>query len=386
MRRSVDYSLKSTGKASSVPCSLESNTRSALTAITIAFIFSITYLQHGANAASSDSLKKGMQLYNKKDYKGALPLLEQAKSEDPYNAELHYYLANTFMFLKNGEAAMKEYCECFELDPLGTFGQYSRKALNGFGKKFRGFGKAATDGKKHVAPDDSQSVKQALKLIKGQSCERDNLHKNSAEAAAKTAVANGEERDHRLTKAAQELADELASIPKQTPALQEEIHEIQQKAVFEGQRARLNAQQEATMHMQAAALRSTQIENSASSLLSLISESPKPGRVKVKAAGTNLYVRNYDFEPAPPLVPLTANWELMPELRIPKLIVAVPAKEKKQPKKADPAEGAKQELTPKKQISGTTPWEQAFIPGSSKIMVTDSDGKILIHVKEQAKK
>ena len=318
-----------------------------------------------------------MQFYYKKDYSKALVLFKKATSAEPYNAEIHYYLANCHIFLNDGDNAMKEYSLCFDLEPLSSFGQYSRQALLAFGKKFKGFTANSNSGKKRVAPDDPQSVKQALALIKTQTCEREKLHHDRAESAARVAVDAGEERNQRINRAAEELADDLTPKDRAPSAvLQEELHEIQQRAVFEGLRAKLNAQKEATRHMTAAAERSTHIETSAGSLLSLISEKPRVGHVKMKAAGTNLYVRNYDFEPAPPLEPLTASWESLPEV---KAATMTPPSDKKNPSKKKPMPKDAANL-------GRQTWSAAFLPGSSKVLITDINGRILLHVRDDGSK
>lgn len=364
----------------------------------VSFVVLFLCLQLQAPAFAVDSnFKQGMQSYKKKDYNAALKLLKKSSAADPYNAEIHYYLANCHIFLNDGESAMKEYSQCFDLEPLSTFGQYSRQALLAFGKKFKGLYTQAPDGKKHVYPDDPKSIKQALALIKDQTCEREKLHHDTAETAAKTAVDAGEERNHRINKKAEELAEDITPTDRPpSPEVQLELHEIQQKAVFEGQRAKLNAQQEATKHMTHAAERSTNIENSANSLLSLISEKPKPGRIKVKAAGTNLYVRNYDFEPAPPIEPLVATWESLvqegetpPALRRAiktKAIVkskAVSANSKKaiSSLKNESVE-TKKEIAPAKPKS----LNGAFMPGSSKVVVTDHNGRVLLHIRDDGNK
>ncbi len=376
------------------------------------FVSMVILLVFGVQVAAfaAGSFKQGMLLYKKKDYPNALKSFQKALPEDPYSAELHYYLGNTYVFLGKGEEAMKEYSQSFDLEPLSTFGQYSRQALMAFGKKFKGFYSASTDGKKHVAPDDSKSIKQALTLIKGQTCDREGIHHGQAETAAKSAVAAGEDRDHRIGKAAQELVEDLTPVNKSpSPALQEELHEIQQRAVFEGQRARLNAQQEAAKHMAAAAERSTHVETSASSLLALISENPRPGHVKVKAAGTNLYVRNYDFEAAPPLEPLLASWQLLPELeqngeeqgKLKKIKKAKPLIQKPSTTNKSKsivassvvpaAKGSKRSAGEKMDSeavspSGGKPWETVFVPGASKVMVTDSNGRVLLHLRDDGNK
>lgn len=356
--------------------------------------------------ASDSGLRLGIESYNNKNYKQAVKLLGKAVIEDPYNAEMHYYLANSYVLLKDGKSAIKEYAVCFDLEPLSKFGQYSRKALLAFGRRFLGFAVQAVDGKPPLAADDGRSIKQAVALIRAETCERDRLNQDAGEEAAKVAVAVGEQQDIRLNNAARQLIADLTPCDQNVPpALQEELHEIHQQAVFAGRQARQDAMQQATKHMTAAAQRSTSVESSAASLLALIDENPRPGHVKVMAAGTNLYVRNYGLEPEPPIVPLMANWELLPGagFPLPKEGVSSRAHDSKTSRSessrlpqsralelpqgnthdalrtVSPTKDKPQRLVSKLQ-------DDTFIPGSSKVIVTDVHGRVLLHIRNDGSK
>lgn len=335
-------------------------------------VFASAYLA-AAVLGAEDLALKGMDFYKQKDYKQAIAFLEKASRKDPYNAELHYYLANSHIFLKDGNSAIREYSACFDLDPLGTFGQYSRKALLGFGKKFRGLSSAVADppGKHRIAADDAKSIKQAVSLIAAQSCEREKLNHAAGEGSAKVSVSVGEEKQRKLSKAAEELVADLSQANRSpSPALQEEMHEIQQSAVFAGQHARYDAQQQAAMHMSAAVERSTAVEKSASSLLALMAEAPRRGKVKMKAAGTNLYVRNYDFEPEPPPEPLMATWELLPSVTLP----ASPVKSVHPLVSHASAKTKSHEKAP--------PLRLELKAGKTNTNITEINGRILLHVRD----
>ncbi|GAI25268.1 unnamed protein product, partial [marine sediment metagenome] len=279
--------------------------------------------------------------------------------------------------------------------------QYSRQALLAFGKKFKGFTDDSAQASKHLAPDDPKSIRQAVALIRGQTGERGKLNHDWGERAAKAAVSGGEIQGQKMNKQAESLLDDLSAMAHASPALQEELHEIQQRAVFEAQRAQQDAQQQAAKHMSAAARRSTLVESSASSLLALISENPRPGHIKVKAAGTNLYVRNYGVEPLPPQEALLASWESL-----------TPPAQANAPAAGDRKSGAKSPGN-KKQVSkpaidnrslnsapqvvrerpsslaspgANSRWGSVFIPGESKVVVTDVSGRILLHVRDDGSK
>ena len=370
-------------------------------------------------AIAASSLKQGMEAYKKNDYKEAIRLLNKAEAEDPYNAELHYYLANCYVFQHDGESAIKQYSRCFDLEPLSKYGQYSRQALLGFGKKFRGFS-GPDDGKEHLAPDDPKSINQAVALIRKQTEDQDKRAHSSGEKAAESAIQKGESHAQQINKDAQQLSEDLAPLAR-SQAAQEELHEIRQKAVFAGQHARFEAQQQAAKHMEHAAQNAISLESSAASLLRLMSEDPKPGHIKLKALGTNLYVRNYGMEPKPPLEPLLAEWELIgaskPKAELARSVTPGPvlrhnlAKEKvsgpdpptlpaptSKTNAKTPELNVPNEKTPeltcnkgamcrgdamRRPQSYEKSSEFEFVPGSSKVLVTDMRGKVLLHVKEK---
>lgn len=352
---------------------------------------------------ASGALKQGIDAYKKNEYKEAIKLLNKAENEDPYNAELHYYLANCYVFLHDGESAIKQYSRCFDLEPLSTFGQYSRQALLGFGKKFKGFS-GPDDGKEHLAPDDPKSIKQAVVLIRKQTMDQDQRAHTFGENAAQAAMRKGESRERQINREVDQLTEELAP-HAHNPVVQQELHEMRQKAVFTGQHARYEAQQQAAKQMEHAAQNAMSLESSAASLLRLISEDPIPGRIKLKALGTNLYVRNYGMEPKPPLEPLLAEWELIGSSKT-KASSTLPAtvtssvqnnrvKEKDSVLNLDhlALQAVPHIKMPPKTNSVkivSTAYEESsdaeFTPGSSKVLVTDMRGRVLVHIKEKPNK
>lgn len=321
---------------------------------------------------SADDLQQGMNSYRQKDYKEARRLLTKAVKADPYNAELHYYLANSMIYLGDGKAAMAEYSQSFDLDPFSKFGQYSREALLGFGKKFNGIGKLQEKDNKHLPPDDGKSIKQAVIAINSQTSQRESLNRAWGEHKARAAIESGEERNRRLRQKAEEQLEELSNSAGHKAGLQEEMHEIQQKAVFEGQRAQADAREQAARHMGAAMASALAVESSATNLLRLISEKAKPGKVKLRAAGTNLYVRSYGSEPAPVPEPLLASWELLPQAQ------ALPPQERSRVKVNAEAARAKKEGAPR---------PVAVCPQSVSACreLTQIDGRVILHIRDRVK-
>lgn len=269
-----------------------------------------------ANSAQAlaDPAVQGITKYKEHSYLEAAKFFQEATVRDPYDARAHYYLANSWMYLRNSKQAVREYQACFDLDPLSAYGQNARRAILGLGKAYAGCvrGAVAEEDHERVAPDTPHSIKQAVNQIRKETQERENINRQWGEGIAKASVTKGALTEAKITRDTDLLVFDLNPNNNAVSAdLQLELNEIKQKGVFAGQRARQDAQQQATRHMTAAAQKSTLVENSATNLLSLIAEDPRPGHVKMKALGTNLYVRNYGTEKIPVQEPLLASWETM---------------------------------------------------------------------------
>ncbi len=74
-------------------------------------------------------LKEGVAAYNSGRYREAIGLLGTALSSDFNNAVLHYYMANSFVHLKQPESAVREFRIAYALEPNKDVGKFSRQAL-----------------------------------------------------------------------------------------------------------------------------------------------------------------------------------------------------------------------------------------------------------------
>ncbi|MBX9570525.1 MAG: hypothetical protein K2X77_16640 [Candidatus Obscuribacterales bacterium] len=266
-----------------------------------------------APAFAVDDLKAGIASYQKQDYAQAAEALKRAAKKDPYNAVCHYYLANSLVYLSDTKGAATEYFTCFDLDPFGQAGQYSREAL----KKLKGpvspvpgSGNAA-----RTAPDSGASIRHAVGSIGRQTTEKGKFYQDNSQICARLVSDNATVYANRVSQSAEELVAEIreAYRGKMPESVEADLEEIRQKALYKAAWVREDAQQQAHRRMAAETKRSELVEKSASNLLALIAETPKVGKVKLKAAGTNLYVRNYAMEPLPTPEPLTAEWKLLPQ-------------------------------------------------------------------------
>jgi tetratricopeptide (TPR) repeat protein len=94
-------------------------------------VLALTFTQASAClAASQNYFQQGVAAYNSGNYALASTNLKIAVTASPNDALAHYYLANTYLQLKEPPAmAYGEYTKCFLLSPKGQLHQYSLNAL-----------------------------------------------------------------------------------------------------------------------------------------------------------------------------------------------------------------------------------------------------------------
>jgi tetratricopeptide (TPR) repeat protein len=94
-------------------------------------ILALSFTQTSAClAASQNYFQQGVEAYNTGNYALASANLKIAVTASPNVALAHYYLANTYLQLKEPPAmAYSEYTKCFQLSPQGQLHQYSLNAL-----------------------------------------------------------------------------------------------------------------------------------------------------------------------------------------------------------------------------------------------------------------
>jgi tetratricopeptide (TPR) repeat protein len=94
-------------------------------------VWAFAFTQAGAClAASANYFQQGVAAYNSGNYTLASANLKIAVTASPNDALAHYYLANTYLQLKEPPAmAYSEYTKCLHLSPEGQLHQYSVNAL-----------------------------------------------------------------------------------------------------------------------------------------------------------------------------------------------------------------------------------------------------------------
>ncbi|HNB25157.1 MAG TPA: hypothetical protein PKZ32_22240 [Candidatus Melainabacteria bacterium] len=226
--------------------------------------------------ASAGPLEDGVEQYYYKRFHTAAMFFEEACAKDPMNWKPHFYLARTLEQLREYEAAKAEFEYCFRLNPFSKEGRLAKQAVLDLASD--------RERRKHIA-DDPMIVQQALRLLNAQSADM----KGRIRAEA-----------NRLANERMRLAAERLNMPVETnPNRYRRWYyrpddEVSNRAYIQGSWHRNDAMREAALARIEATRRASEIQKSSNNLKLLIADpSNKPGSAKLRALGTNLYVRFY---------------------------------------------------------------------------------------------
>ena len=277
----------------------------------------------------SAPLDEGVRQFLAGRYILALGPLERAVSKAPQNAMCRYYLANCYVHLSRHEDAMKEYDMAYRLDPFGPLSGYCRRALIGYGKAVPGESEMAAIGRPIAAApaarpaagtiqyNNSDSINKAVDTIRRQADVEKDRHRLSFDAFSSNAVRTGEGTARKILDDADNEIKAIMDAPlvvaggsgnaglaQQAKELelqrrQNLANEIRKRAETDAARIRAEAQDRSQKFKQYSQDRQAALDEVANSLESQLSSSRLQDRVKLRAEGTGLYVRNFGVLPSP---------------------------------------------------------------------------------------
>ena len=243
------------------------NCRSDLnTVVGIALAYALTVSP--VYAGKSNDIANGIAAYKKGSYDTALRYLTLAETKYPKNALVHYYKANTLVYLMKVPEAMTEYNLAVELDPNHTVGQYAKQAL-------------AEERLIQHADELSNNL-----LTRGQEKQTDVLAEGQKEYAD---IHQHEESESRSmsNEAYQNGNIEIPVYGHDDIALFRQVQEREADSVLG------TAERDSKAISSQATERANAIKNSAAALAQQLADSKASGGAKLSPLGTNLYVRNY---------------------------------------------------------------------------------------------
>lgn len=276
-------------------------------------------------------LEEGMRQFHARRYSMALGPLERAVAKAPHIATSRYYLANCYVHLNRHEDAQREYDMAYRLDPFGPVSGYCRRAMLGYGMSIPSESESAALGKPvsiarreaAVAPGTFQHntphhLNKAVDTIRRQADFEKGRHKQAADIFAGNALRTGEGTAKKIIddadaecRAIMEAPVTVAGGYNNDPVLvahakqleiqrrQALVAEIRKKAETDAARVRAEAQDRTLKYKQYSQDRQAALDEVADSLESQLSTSRLKDRVKMRAEGTGLYVRNFGIVPSP---------------------------------------------------------------------------------------
>ncbi len=232
-------------------------------------------------------LKQGITLFKAGSYKDAIGEFGMALSTDFDNAILHYYLANTWVNLKQREAAIREFRIAYALTPKKDAGILSKQALAYMGADNYDDGTVKQPilekaKKEEKLPDPVDPIfEKTLQMLKRQ----------AEDLGLDRKVMSPEEQewnrilDEQLKKGKNSLVDSLLrASPDEVrlpPDAMEGLFRVR-RLTNEKMRGSMNTVQ-----------RSGAIKESAESLHTLLHERDSRSAPRLVPHGTSLYIRNY---------------------------------------------------------------------------------------------
>jgi ribosome-associated translation inhibitor RaiA len=282
-----------------------------------------------ATAAGYTPFDEGMRQFHARRYSMALGPLERAVSKAPHNAMCRYYLAGCYVHLNRHEDAQREYDMSYRLDPFGPVSGYCRRALLGYGVSVPADTELATLRRRptlqavkgpaaSVQHNSPHFLNQAVDTIRRQADFEKGRHKQSSDTFASNALRTGEGTARKILDDADAECKAIIDAPlygigesRMSPhmaALAREqemqrrglfVAEIRKKAENDALRIRTEAQDRSQKFKQFSQDRQAALDEVADSLESQLSTSRLKDRVKMRAEGTGLYVRNFGVLPSP---------------------------------------------------------------------------------------
>ncbi len=245
------------------------------------------------NAAKSAKAEKPVKLTFIKAYALAAQELRQKRyhaaadaylkviSINPRYSPAYAYLGDILVKLKDYEGAKEAYRAGFEVDPFGQYGRYGKAKLMGLAKR---------DAYMRTQPQDSQLVvERTLKLINRQSNDLSSIHAAEGQRWSRwrTDLANIQ-----LRRIAQESNTSVNYLSRRGYQGYDD-REQSNLANLRNNYVRNDAAVQATKIRAEAARKAAFVAQSAADLKAQMMQPVRPGNARLRALGTNLYVRYY---------------------------------------------------------------------------------------------
>jgi tetratricopeptide (TPR) repeat protein len=277
-----------------------------------AFLLSLvtTFVLTGPAAFAASYVDQGMEAYDQKRYYAAEDLFNKALQENPGNQSVYYFLGKTLEHLYDTKSAKEAYQNCFRINPFSVQGKYAKQAVTQLS------GQIEADN--HTPADTPQMTAKTISEINRQAADsKQRYDKVGTQQAAWS-----------ITKANNELAQlgyryrmSTANLGPNTRKGTINMGDMSSMYAINTSYIRTDGQVQANLARAAAAKAQTELQTSANNLEYLLADKKQPGEAKLRAFGTNLFVRYYGNEdheaptaPPDPMIELKATQMRLSEL------------------------------------------------------------------------
>lgn len=231
-----------------------------------------------------DVMEEGLQNFQAKRYHAAQENFELAAVLAPTDSATHYFLGVISLKLRDYDAARRELKLAFRLDPFGEFGQLAKASL------LEATSQAVIHGRPPADPE--AIVQQCLRQMRRQTRDRIALNIAKGGAYAQMRMRSGNDHLRRLADMPRGPRNPMAYMPN----LNRDPYFISTDYQFRTNWLRTDYQSQAIIAHTDGIKRARTVQESANNLKELLSQSPRPGQPRLRAFGTNLYVRYYGDE------------------------------------------------------------------------------------------
>lgn len=253
--------------------------------LSMAIAAGVTLLSSSAIAATA--LERGVGEYKLQRYNAAARIFENEIERNPNNLRARLCLGRTLEMLKDPEGAKDEYRYCFAADPFGADGRLAKAYLLEMVERVA--------KKKHGPADGPKLVAQSIKQINSQSadCKSRHIARGAQHAAHKNSMMNDQMR--RQYNAMMPDYNAMNAYNRNRRYFGDGS-DVSQQYWLQSSYLRTDYLRQAALARAEAAKRAFEVQKSANNLKMLLADSqahPGSNGPKLRALGTNLYIRNY---------------------------------------------------------------------------------------------
>jgi hypothetical protein len=247
-------------------------------------------------ALASASYDDGLRAYNAGRFGEAAMLLARAGAQEPLNATVHYYLANSLVRINQHEEAIKEYRLSYLLEPKGTVSQYCLQALKSY-KVTLPSGADANFVRDTIGSGKARFNNQSIAVLRRQLDGEKSRHKTIGDSVAQHALDLGEDQANAVNQQAQADITRLRTpqLVGRDPIIIGDENQIKNNAKDRQNMIMRSAKAKADRYKVWSKQKQDMLDQVAQNIEQEISGTASSKQWKMQPVGTDLYVRTYGY-------------------------------------------------------------------------------------------